>query len=116
MQYNKPFTAVTPELSRMFLQYEWPGNVRQLENLIKRMVVLGSEGADRPRAAAAGNVVSAPSLAIRCRAAASGCAASATPGAAHPLLLQPRRPMRPLVRSRAHRCLPVRRCPRERRP
>ena len=25
------------------MQYEWPGNVRQLENLIKRMVVLGSE-------------------------------------------------------------------------
>ena len=25
------------------MQYDWPGNVRQLENLIKRMVVLGSE-------------------------------------------------------------------------
>src|SRR5262249_25292769 len=29
--------------SALFLEYEWPGNVRQLENLIKRMVVLGSE-------------------------------------------------------------------------
>jgi DNA-binding NtrC family response regulator len=28
----------------MFMEYDWPGNVRQLENLIKRMVVLGSEG------------------------------------------------------------------------
>jgi DNA-binding NtrC family response regulator len=45
VQYNKPLTAVTPELSLMFMQYEWPGNVRQLENLIKRMVVLGSETA-----------------------------------------------------------------------
>ena len=43
VQYNKPMAAVTPELSRLFMQYEWPGNVRQLENLIKRMVVLGSE-------------------------------------------------------------------------
>ena len=43
VQYNKPMTAVTPELSQLFMQYEWPGNVRQLENLIKRMVVLGSE-------------------------------------------------------------------------
>jgi two-component system response regulator AtoC len=25
------------------MDFEWPGNVRQLENLIKRMVVLGSE-------------------------------------------------------------------------
>ena len=25
------------------MEYEWPGNVRQLENMIKRMVVLGSE-------------------------------------------------------------------------
>jgi two-component system response regulator AtoC len=43
VQYNKPFTAVSAELSAQFLEYDWPGNVRQLENLIKRMVVLGSE-------------------------------------------------------------------------
>jgi two-component system response regulator AtoC len=43
VQYNKPFPGISDELSRMFMEYEWPGNVRQLENLIKRMVVLGSE-------------------------------------------------------------------------
>src|SRR5689334_10875253 len=43
VQYNKPFPGISAELSRMFVEYEWPGNVRQLENLIKRMVVLGSE-------------------------------------------------------------------------
>ena len=43
VQYNKPSPGISPELSRMFMEYEWPGNVRQLENLIKRMVVLGSE-------------------------------------------------------------------------
>jgi len=43
VQYNKPFHGISSDLSRMFLEYEWPGNVRQLENLIKRMVVLGSE-------------------------------------------------------------------------
>ena len=42
-QYNKPLTAISPELSQQFLVYDWPGNVRQLENLIKRMVVLGTE-------------------------------------------------------------------------
>jgi two-component system response regulator AtoC len=43
VQYNKPMTAVSAELSPRFMEYEWPGNVRQLENMIKRMVVLGSE-------------------------------------------------------------------------
>ena len=43
VQYNKPFPGISADLSRMFLEYDWPGNVRQLENLIKRMVVLGSE-------------------------------------------------------------------------
>jgi two-component system, NtrC family, response regulator AtoC len=43
VQYNKPFPGISSELSRLFLEYEWPGNVRQLENMIKRMVVLGSE-------------------------------------------------------------------------
>jgi two-component system response regulator AtoC len=43
VQYNKPFGGITPELSHLFLEYEWPGNVRQLENMVKRMVVLGSE-------------------------------------------------------------------------
>lgn len=43
VQYNKPAAAVSAELRGAFLHYDWPGNVRQLENLIKRMVVLGSE-------------------------------------------------------------------------
>ena len=43
VQYNKPFPGISSELSRLFVEYEWPGNVRQLENMIKRMVVLGSE-------------------------------------------------------------------------
>jgi transcriptional regulator with PAS, ATPase and Fis domain len=44
VQYNKPVTSISPELARLFLNYDWPGNVRQLENLIKRMVVLGTDG------------------------------------------------------------------------
>ena len=42
-QYNKPVTPISPELSQQFLACDWPGNVRQLENLIKRIVVLGTE-------------------------------------------------------------------------
>jgi two-component system, NtrC family, response regulator AtoC len=43
VQYNKPFPGISSSLSSLFMEYNWPGNVRQLENLIKRMVVLGSE-------------------------------------------------------------------------
>ena len=43
VQYNKPMTSISAELSQQFHAYDWPGNVRQLENLIKRMVVLGTE-------------------------------------------------------------------------
>jgi DNA-binding NtrC family response regulator len=43
VQYNKPAHGISPELSQLFMEYEWPGNVRQLENMIKRMVVLGSD-------------------------------------------------------------------------
>ncbi len=43
VQYNKPVSTVSPELQAEFMNYEWPGNVRQLENLIKRMVILASE-------------------------------------------------------------------------
>jgi len=42
-QYNKPLASISGELASQFLNYDWPGNVRQLENLIKRMVVLGTE-------------------------------------------------------------------------
>src|SRR5687768_8423333 len=45
VQYNKPAIAITNDLSKQFLEYEWPGNIRQLENMIKRMVVLGGESA-----------------------------------------------------------------------
>jgi two-component system response regulator AtoC len=44
VQYNKPFSAVSSETTQLFMDYDWPGNVRELENLIKRVVVLGTEG------------------------------------------------------------------------
>ena len=45
VQYNKPVASVGPQLAQSFMEYDWPGNIRQLENMIKRMVVLGSEAA-----------------------------------------------------------------------
>lgn len=37
---NKEFTQFTTGVEKVFLKYEWPGNVRQLENTIRNMVVL----------------------------------------------------------------------------
>jgi two-component system response regulator AtoC len=43
VQYNKPFAELSDETMRLFLEHDWPGNIRELENVIKRAVVLGSE-------------------------------------------------------------------------
>jgi two-component system response regulator AtoC len=34
---------VSPRLMQALMDYPWPGNIRQLENLVKRYVILGSE-------------------------------------------------------------------------
>jgi two-component system response regulator AtoC len=44
-QFNAQFNCsvdVPPETVRVFTEYSWPGNIRELENAVKRMVVLGS--------------------------------------------------------------------------
>ena len=43
VQYNKPYVELSPETMRLMVDYDWPGNIRELENLIKRTVVLASE-------------------------------------------------------------------------
>jgi two-component system response regulator AtoC len=42
-KYGRPRRAISAELSRLFTRHPFPGNVRELENMIKRVVVLGSE-------------------------------------------------------------------------
>ena len=43
VQYNKPYPELSQDTMRLFMDYDWPGNIRELENLIKRTVVLGTE-------------------------------------------------------------------------
>jgi two-component system nitrogen regulation response regulator GlnG len=42
-QYGRQRTAVSAESMRRFMEYTWPGNIRELENTIKRIVVLATE-------------------------------------------------------------------------
>jgi DNA-binding NtrC family response regulator len=42
-KYNRPLKPVSDQLRQLFLQYEWPGNIRELENMIKRVVILQDE-------------------------------------------------------------------------
>jgi DNA-binding NtrC family response regulator len=52
-QHDRQFRGITPEALQILVEADWPGNVRQLRNLIESMVVLAPEGeiraADIPR-------------------------------------------------------------------
>lgn len=39
-RYKRPVREIPPELMEAIENYSWPGNVRQLENIIKRFVIL----------------------------------------------------------------------------
>jgi transcriptional regulator with PAS, ATPase and Fis domain len=57
--YNRTFSGLSPAAMQRLVQFPWPGNVRQLENLIKQVVVRNDEGAidelvNRPVAARPG--------------------------------------------------------------
>jgi transcriptional regulator with GAF, ATPase, and Fis domain len=42
-QYQRRPRPISAETMRRFMAYSWPGNIRELENTVKRIVVLGSE-------------------------------------------------------------------------
>jgi two-component system, NtrC family, response regulator AtoC len=42
-KYNCKARPISPELLEQLQKYHWPGNIRELENLVKRYVILGSE-------------------------------------------------------------------------
>ena len=44
-KYNGRARQLSSELIRLLQKYHWPGNIRELENLIKRYVILGNEEA-----------------------------------------------------------------------
>src|SRR5918993_400242 len=42
-RYNRPVRQLSEELTGLFQTYDWPGNIRELENMIKRIVILQDE-------------------------------------------------------------------------
>ncbi len=42
-EYARPYSEVSLETMQMFMEYAWPGNIRELQNLVRRIVVLGTE-------------------------------------------------------------------------
>jgi two-component system, NtrC family, response regulator AtoC len=42
-RYNRPARQLSEELAQLFQTYDWPGNIRELENMIKRIVILQDE-------------------------------------------------------------------------
>ncbi|HEV8422937.1 MAG TPA: sigma 54-interacting transcriptional regulator [Chthoniobacterales bacterium] len=41
---NRQIMGISPDAGTLLKQYDWPGNIRELENAIERAVVLGSSG------------------------------------------------------------------------
>jgi two-component system, NtrC family, response regulator AtoC len=42
-QYLRPRPDISPATMEVFLSYAWPGNIRELENTVKRIVLMGTE-------------------------------------------------------------------------
>ncbi len=42
-KYNRPFLELTSEDEAKMLQYHWPGNIRELKNVLERAVILSTE-------------------------------------------------------------------------
>jgi len=42
-KYNRPVPSISDELRQLLLAHDWPGNIRELENMIKRLVILQDE-------------------------------------------------------------------------
>jgi two-component system, NtrC family, response regulator AtoC len=43
MKYSRQASSISEQMMRALLQYQWPGNIRELENLIQRFVLMRDE-------------------------------------------------------------------------
>ncbi|MBM3330204.1 MAG: hypothetical protein FJY67_12190 [Calditrichaeota bacterium] len=41
--FHKRFAGLTPDVKRILTDYDWPGNIRELRNVIERIVILEND-------------------------------------------------------------------------
>ncbi|MBI0578923.1 sigma 54-interacting transcriptional regulator [Neobacillus cucumis] len=42
-KYKKPIPEITPKVMTLLMNYDWPGNIRELRNVIERFIILNDE-------------------------------------------------------------------------
>jgi transcriptional regulator with PAS, ATPase and Fis domain len=70
VKYGKPLPELAPKTITLLLNYEWPGNIRQLRNLMERLVILTDQERIEPEHLPDGygqiqSSFTAPGIAIR---------------------------------------------------
>ncbi len=48
-RFDKNIEGISPEALAVFSRYEWPGNIRELENLMERIIIFCEESVIRPK-------------------------------------------------------------------
>ena len=43
-ELGKPQTQLEPSAIDLFMQYDWPGNIREMENIVSRLIILAKDG------------------------------------------------------------------------
>jgi two-component system response regulator AtoC len=93
-KYNRTARPLSEPLRHLFMTYDWPGNIRELENMIKRVVILQDEQLvireierNMQRAMAAGVAAGVGAVAVPVGVATSGYAPM--PPMAYPPVMPP---------------------------
>ena len=45
--YKRPYVPIASSMLEKFMEYSWPGNIREMENLVQRIVILGVDASSR---------------------------------------------------------------------
>src|SRR6185369_6040759 len=87
---SDPIEELPPELMDAFLNYDWPGNVRQLENTIRRYIILPEVDMELNSYGAAPSTAPEPPRRAVAVAAAAGIGTSSVSGAMGSVIQFPR--------------------------